>query len=212
MKKLSFLIIIFTVVSVSIKAQNSISLKSGVGINNLYMISYNNQLKDIRHIPKMTMNLGINYKYIINNTKNLNVGFDVSYQPVKDKLFIDSLLFIEENLSYYEYYEQGYTTLSTHNFYIQIPMYISFREDKNIGVDLGVRNNFLIKKKYNNLSFYNLSIILGLNYKINNKYKLSFNFYTDIIPYINNDRKLFNSVEFNSYNYGTILSLSYKLF
>ncbi len=213
MKKLFFFIAISTIVSVNIKAQNSVFIKSGVGINNVYLINSRNILNDIKHIPGISLNLGISDKYKINNTKSVNVDLDVSYQPVKEKLFTDSLLFIDAISPYYEYYENGYRVTTTHNFYIQIPMYISFRENKNMGVDLGLRNNFLINKKYSNQSFYNLSMSLGLNYKINNRFILSLNFYTDIIPYINNNNiNLFNSFEFNNYNYGTMLSLKYKLF
>ncbi len=209
MKRLINIIIVTTFIFTGITGQNKINLSSGIGLNNFSNFSKHTNIK---YLSAVSLNIGFSNEATISKTKSFNIGLHFSYKPIKEKMYIDSLLVINENSSYYEYYDDGYRISKTNNFYVKIPMFLSFRRNKNLGVNIGIYNNFLINKKFEEQSFYNMSLLSGINYKINSKYSLFINFYADILPYIKNDRTLFTSFPHNSYNYGAMLSLSYKIF
>lgn len=218
MKRLFVIIAIFAFGTLKLTGQNNIYIKSGIGFNDLLEYQFDfNKIVTREYVPAISLNIGITDELNINKSKSLGAGIFFSYKPVKQAFWISNrILIVKEDTSYYEYDSDGYDTVRTNNCYISLPLFINFYGKRKIGYNIGVSNNFLINREDytgNMQSSYNLSLLFGLNCKINNRYKISLDLYADIIPYIKSRRTPYMPVlEYNVYNYGVMLSVSYKLF
>ncbi|MCF6366395.1 MAG: hypothetical protein L3J35_09360 [Bacteroidales bacterium] len=202
MKRILFFIIIITVYTIKLIGQNNVNVKASVGINNVIINPY--LLDETVREPIPVLSSSIGFMYEIKKNKSYNVGVLFSYKPTKINLeFEDSLKVFEEDTTYYV----NNFTDQNRNFYISIPVSINFLEKQKIGFSTGLSNNFLISKMriYDTYRFYNLSLLVGINYKLNEKCKLSLDFNTDILSYIKHSYH-------SEYNYGAMVSLKYKLF
>ncbi len=178
-------------------SQIDINIEFSGGINNnmAFLVPNNqeryNRIDDLLSIePYFVYSSGVNFQYHFEEKNSLVLGFNF------------------ENNSFKVNQENKYIV---NNYFLTIPVIWNYFFNERIGLKSGIQNKILLSspKFPESIVNYNLSILFGLVYKINSKFNISANIYSDLTPY--NKIELIYSSQ-NYYNYGTTVSISYKIF
>ncbi len=202
MKNKNVILIICLFLLNNLNAQTEISIKAGSGINNSSTI-----FKDIKSSEYdffIAFDNSIAFSY--------SIGFNTNFLLNKKNKFAIDLLFIRKAFIYN-------LILSTENindlhkyYFINIPVYWKHLFSGKTGMNFGFVNNFFLKNSYGlneAMTYYNIGLTCGFYYCLNDKFILSADIQSDISPYF----KYEGIGKYQlAYNYGAMLSLSYKIF
>ena len=207
MKK-SILIIAILFLTINVNSQIGLSAKAGAGFNNTFRISFgeNNYSFMLNFSPLVSYQAGI----------SSSISINANWQVAGDILFFDKRSeVIEFNIS------PGYEISF---YYVNMPIYMKFQSNKKIALDFGLVNNFNFGYKVKDHPFplndyhidnniYNLGILLGIEYTVFKKAKISLVFQTDLTPFANELlEKEYDDTDYSYYHYNLMLSVSYMLF
>ncbi len=199
MKK-HIIIICLILSSFELSAQFNINIKLGGGLGNsiIFQKSKTNfettRLGAFDPAFAFSYSIGSNINYSLNNRFQTSLG----------------LLFI--NKTYNERFGSIIIYKHINNYFVAIPLSIKTKIYKKASINIGIVNNVFLKSSHSftdGIRKYSLGAIIGYSYHISNKIELSTDLQTDITPYIYYDTFLGYQMQ---YNYGIMLSLSYKLF
>ena len=193
--KNKIIIILLLVLPFSLHAQYKLNINGAVGIENGYLISSINLDKNI-NTPAYGYQVGLVNSY---SFKKNSLNVDLSYIIKKDN----------------RYFDNKKTTYKYH--YITIPVYYGIQKNK-IGFNLGFTNNFALNIEKVPSDFfikkYNVSLLLGGTYKINEKLSFRLDLLHDITPfdYIYSYNGSEKDILGSYYMYNAMFGLSYTIF
>ena len=207
MKK-SILIIAILFLTLNVNSQIELSAKAGLGFNNTFRISFGsfNDIPRLKFSPLITYQAGFCAAISLND----------NWQMAGDILFMDKQVKADFSMISPAYKISFY--------YVAIPIYVKYQSNKKIALDFGLVNNFNFGHKVKDHpfplndyhidnNFYNLGILLGMEYKVSKKANISLMFQTDLTPFANEllERENDDS-DYSYYHYNLMLSVSYMLF
>jgi len=193
--KNKIIIILLLVLPFSLHAQYKLNINGSVGIANGYLISSLNLDENI-NTPAYGYQIGIGNSY---SYKNNSLNIDLSYILKKDNRYFDN------KKATYKYH------------YITIPVYYGIQKNK-FKFNLGFTNNFALNiekvPSYFFINKYNVSLLLGGTYKINEKLSFRLDLLHDITPFdysysYNGSEKVTIG---SYYMYNAMFGLSYSVF
>ena len=195
MKKLNLTIAII-LFALNLQAQYKLELGGSLGITNGYLISLDDISQD-----KNILIPSYSYQFTIGNSycfQNNILNIDLSYIVKKNNKEFDNQ---KETYKY---------------DYIILPIYYGIQK-KKITFNLGFTNNFSLNVKNVPSEFfikkYNISLLLGSSYKINNKLSIKTDVLHDITPYNNSYYYIGNNRNINGYffMYNVMVGLKYSI-
>ncbi len=169
--KQKFTLIIFVFFAFNLQAQYRLDIGGSFGISNGYTILFNKTYANNNNTNSIIPSFC--YQATIGNSFDFqkhNLNIDLAFINKNDNRTIDKKLLT------YKYY------------YVIVPIYYGFKKNK-FTFNLGTSHNFSfnfekIPSEYY-IKKYNMSLILGADYKINNRLNLRANILSDILPYNN---------------------------
>ncbi len=199
MKKITVLLIYIFISLKIVYCQLNIGVIVGSGIIN--SVSYLKYERTSEY-QKLNLNTKQGFSYYLGGTVNY-------YLAKKNKLSAN-VLFFDKTFNQLDIITK--TNFIIKNYFLTIPIYWQHSLFTKTGTNIGIMNNIFLKNSYGAkkiMNYYNLSIFVGIFYSINNKMNISANFLSDITPY--SCVKVIDNSQL-AYNYGAMLSVSYKLF
>ena len=201
MKKV-ILILAILFISINIQSQIELSVKAGVGFNNILRLRLGSARTGlINFTPLLSYQAGI----------STSISLYSKWKLASDALFMhkpSKVNWLGSTPSYNISFQ-----------YLMIPIYMQYWTNKKTALNFGIVNNFLLDYKLKNHDYidkndYNLGILLGIDYKVSKKAKISLVFQTDIKPFANEliEREFEEDTDYSYYHYNLMLSVSYLLF
>ncbi len=196
MKNLNLTIIII-LLAFNLQAQYKLELGGSLGATNGYLIPLKNYVNQDQNIIIPSYS----YQFTVGNSysfKNNILNIDLSYIVKKNNKEFDN------QKSTYKY------------DYIILPIYYGIQKNK-FTFNFGFTNNFSLNVKNVPSEFfikkYNISLLLGSSYKINNRLSIKTDVLHDITPYNNSYYYIGNNRSINGYffMYNIMIGLKYAI-
>ena len=194
--KFFLILFVFFVLNISMIAQTKINIKAGSGINNSSTIIKHKITNEYDFVaafdnrPAFSFFIGSSFDFLLDKKSTFSINV----------LFFDKAFF------------STYISDRIDNSYLYIPLYWKNLFKEKIGLSFGIVNNILLKSYFNEnhtMKPYNFGLTIGIYYLFKNNVEFSFEIQADIDPY--SSINVFNQYQL-AYNYGAMLSVSYKLF
>jgi hypothetical protein len=195
-----FIALIFLIITNISNAQFTIDAKSGFGINGIF--KFNESIDMIDFSSAFSYNFGVTFSQ--NIWKKGILTTDLLYFDKRNKVHWDMSVDIPDYFISFKY--------------LSIPVYLQIAASKRFYINFGYVNNIVLNYKLGEydtakVNNYNGGLLLGFEYEILPKIRISINAQSDINPFANQliEPVLPSETGFY-YNYNFMFSISYRLF